>query len=113
MLATLSKLVSSQFRPTTALYNDVQHFLQYAATYPEAALTKSSSDMLLVLWSDSSYLPESNSRSRAGGYHYLSKHDDPTTVPIKGAIDIISAILPTVVSAVSEGEFASLFRRYP
>jgi hypothetical protein len=109
MLTTLNKLASRQSNPTTALYNDVQHFLQYAATYPEAALSYTASDMRLVLWSDSSYLSESNSRSRAGGYHYLTNNGDPTTAPVNGAIDVISAILPTVVSAISEGEYASLF----
>jgi hypothetical protein len=109
MLTTLSKLASRQSRPTTALYADVQHFLQYAATYPEASITYTASDMRLVLWSDSSYLSESNSRSRAGGHHYLSKYGNPTSVPINGAIDSISAIIPTVVSAASEAEYAGLF----
>jgi len=109
MLTTLNKLASRQSKPTTALYQDVQHFLQYAATYPDAAVTYGASDMRLVLWSDSSYLSESESRSRAGGHHYLTRNGDPTATPPNGPIDSISTIIPTVVSAVSEAEYAALF----
>ena len=83
--------------------------MQYAATYPDAALTYTVSDMCLVLWSDSSYLSESDSRSRAGGIHYLTKNGDPIAAPPNGAIDAISTIIPTVVAAASEAEYAGLF----
>ena len=109
MLTTLNKLASRQSKPTTALYRDVQHFLQYAATYPNAAVTYTASDMRLVLWSDGSYLSESLSRSRAGGYHYLTGNGDPLLEPPNGAIEAISTIIPTVVSAASEAEYAGLF----
>ena len=65
--------------------------------------------MRLVIWSDASYLSESNARSRAGGFHYLSSHGDPTAVSPNGALEAISAIIPTVVSAASEAETAALF----
>ena len=109
MQAPLSKLASSQSTPTVALYDAVQHFLQYAATYPEAELTYHASDMRLVVWSDASYLSESKSRSRAGGLHYLSSSGEPTSAPVNGAIEAISTIIPTVVSAASEAELAGLF----
>ena len=109
MLAPLSKLASRQATPTAALLDAVQHFLQYAATYPEAALTYHASDMRLVVWSDASYLSESKSRSRAGGLHYLSSVSDPTSAPVNGAIEAVSTIIPTVVSAASEAELAGLF----
>ena len=109
MIPTLSKLASRQSVPTVSLYADVQHFLQYAATYPDAEVTYYPSDMRLIIWSDASYLSESKARSRAGGLHYLSSAGDPATAPINGAIDVISVILPTVVSAASEAEYAGLF----
>ena len=110
MIPTLSKLASRQSAPTVSLYADVQHFLQYAATYPDAEVTYYPSDMRLIIWSDASYLSESKARSRAGGLHYLSSAGDPTTAPINGAIDVLSVILPTVVSAASEAEYAGLFQ---
>ena len=109
MLPTLSKLASSQASPTTNLYHAVQHFLQYAATYPSAELRYHASHMRLVVWSDASYLSEPKSRSRAGGLHYLSSAGDPPTVPVNGAIEAVSTIIPTVVSSAAEAELAGLF----
>ena len=65
--------------------------------------------MRLIVWSDVSYLSESNARSRAGGYHYLSAYGDPATAKPNGAVDVISTIILTVVSAASEAETAALF----
>jgi hypothetical protein len=107
MLTTLSKLASRQSHPTEALYTDVIHFLGYAACYPNAAITYHASDMQLIIHSDASYLSESNSRSRAGGIHFLARRDNPSQV--NGAIDIISCIIPAVVAAASEAEYAALF----
>ena len=109
MLPTLSKLSLGQGIPTTALYNAVLHFLQYAATYPDAAIQYHPSDMRIVIWSDASYLSESNARSRAGGLHYLTSNGRPDTAPINGAVDVVSTIIPTVVSSAAEAELAGLF----
>jgi hypothetical protein len=109
MLPTLSKLASSQASPTTNLYHAVQHFLQYAATYPDAELRYHASHMRLVVWSDASYLSETKSRSRAGGLHYLTSAGDAPTAPTNGAIEAVSTIIPTVVSSAAEAELAGLF----
>ena len=109
MATPLSKLSVGQARPTTRTLEAVMHFLQYAATYPEATLTYRPSDMRLVIWSDASYLSERNARSRAGGLHYLSSHGDPEKTAPNGAVEAISTIIPTVVSAASEAEIAGLF----
>jgi len=92
-----------------AMFDAILHFLKYAATYPNAAIQYHPSDMRLVHWSDASYLSESNARSRAGELHYLTNHGTPTDVPPKGAIDVISTIIPTVVASAGEAELAGLF----
>jgi hypothetical protein len=109
MATPLSKLSIGQARPTTRTLDAVMYFLQYAATYPDATLTYYPSDMRLVIYSDASYLSETNARSRAGGLHYLSSKGNPITAPINGAVEAISTIIPTVVSAASEAETAALF----
>jgi hypothetical protein len=65
--------------------------------------------MNLVIHSDASYLSETKARSRAGGFHYLSRHPSYDNGLINGPIDIISSIIPTVVSAASEAEYAAQF----
>ena len=54
-------------------------------------------------------MSETHARSRAGGLHYLSSKGDPTATLPNGAVEAISAIIPTVVSAASEAETAALF----
>ena len=109
MATPLSKLSIGQAKPTTRNLAAVMYFLQYAATYPDATLTYYPSDMRLVIWSDASYLSESNARSRAGGMHYLTSQGDPIAAKPNGAVEVISSIIPTVCSASSEAETAGLF----
>ena len=109
MLAPLNKLASRQAHPTEHLLREVHHFLQYAATWPSAQLVFVPSDMRLAIWSDASYLSETDSRSRAGGHHSMTSRGDFTKAPLNGAVDAISTILPTVVSAASEAEVGALF----
>jgi hypothetical protein len=109
MLPTLSKLSLGQGTPTRATHDAVLHFLQYASNYPNAAITYRPSDMRIVIWSDASYLSESNARSRAGGLHYLTNHGDPVTAPVNGVVDVINTMIPTVVSSAAEAELAGLF----
>ncbi len=110
MLTQLSKLATMQSpNPTQHLLAQVGHFLQYAATFPNASVVFHASGMLLVTHSDASYLSETKARSRAAGVHYLTTAGDPVSAPINGAIDVITCIIPTVVSAASEAEYAGLF----
>ena len=95
MLAPLNKLASRQAQPTEELLRDIDHFLQYAASHPTAALTFRASAMRLVVASDASYLSESQARSRAGGHHYLTMDGDPSTAPLN------SVIIPAVVSSAA------------
>jgi hypothetical protein len=120
MFTTINKLATRQCYPTLSLYNDVQHFLKYAASHPDGHVTFYPSNMILMVHSDASYLSESKARSRAGGFHYLARKssdfsssqnnlNQTINQTINGAIDIISCVIPTVVSAASEAEYAALF----
>ena len=72
MLCGLNKIASRQAKPTEDLMKDVHRFLQYAASFPNGQLVYKASKMKLFIHSDASYLFESLSRSRAGGFFYLS-----------------------------------------
>ena len=109
MLAPLNKLASRQANPTEQLLREVHHFLQYAATWPSAELVFVPSDMRLAIWSDASYLSESDSRSRAGGHHSLTNAGDFSKAPLNGAVEALSTILPVVVAAASEAEVGAIF----
>ena len=63
--------------------------------------------MILSIHSDASYLSERDTRSRAGGHHYLS-NDEPNP-PNTGAVLNISQIIKIVMSSAAEAELGALF----
>ena len=107
MAATLSAFATRQSKATTDLEAEVNHFLDYCATHPNAGVRFVASDMLLALHSDASYLSEPNSKSRAAGHFYLTKRNDESFN--NGAILTLSKIIKHVMSSVSEAETAALF----
>ena len=109
MLCALNKLASRQADPTEELERDVNRFLQYSATYPNAKLTFWPSDLVLFVHSDASYTSESRSRSRAGGFFYLGRKHTSGNAQINGGLGSLSKIMPNVLSSAAEAEYAALF----
>jgi hypothetical protein len=76
LLVALSSLASAQAAPTEHTMELIKWLLDYAATNPDAILTYKSSDMILAVHSDASYLSEAN--------HFFCSSDvseQPTTEP--------------------------------
>ena len=114
MLVALGTLASQQTKATEATGEALTQLLDYAATHPEAIVRYTASGMILHIHSDASYLSESEARSRAGGFFYMSNHYDPndTDAPppkINGAIHIVSTILSNVMASATEAEVGALF----
>jgi len=114
MLVALGTLAAAQTKGTRATVKACNKLLNYAATHPDAVIRYISSDMQLHIHSDASYLSESQSRSRAGGFFFLSDAADVTspdapTPKINGAIHIISTILNNVMASATEAEVGALF----
>jgi hypothetical protein len=106
----LSAIASQQASPTEDTCNHVNQFLDYMTTHPNAKIQYHTSDMVLNVHSDASYLSASNARSRAGGYFFLSStpHDE-SPIQIDGTVHITCTILKLVAAAVAEAEFGALF----
>ena len=66
MLMPISALTAQQAIPTQATMQQVQHFLDYAATEEPAVTTYHVSNMILAIHSDAGYLNEEVAISRAG-----------------------------------------------
>ena len=78
MLTALSAIASAQAEPTEETMTRCKQFLDYAATHQDAILTYKSSDMVLVVHSDVSYLSEPKACSQAGRHFFLSSDfEDP------------------------------------
>ena len=100
----LNKMSKQLAKPTQVLMQKIDHFLAYMASNPDATLVFKASDMQLCVHSDASYLSEPESRSRAGGFHWIG-----SDLPYNGAVDILSTTIKAVVSAASEAEYGAAF----
>ena len=82
-------------------------FLDFMTTQEEAVLTYRASDMVLAIHSDTSYLSEPKSHSRAGGHMFMAGNDK---IPSNnGAVLTISQIIRAVMSSAAEAELGALF----
>ena len=114
MLVALGSLAAAQSTATQHTKQLMQHFLDYAASNPQAKIRYHASDMVLHIQSDASYLSESQARSRAGGIFYLSNRVPVNEFPdpnmsINGAIHIHSTIMRNVLASAAEAEVAACF----
>jgi hypothetical protein len=84
-----------------------KQFLDYAATHQDTILTYKSSDMVLVVHSDASYLSKSKACSQAGGHFFLSSDsEDPAN---NGAILNLAQLIKNVMSSAAEAELGALY----
>jgi hypothetical protein len=107
MLVALSSLASAQANGTQETAKACTKLLNYAATHSEATIRYKSSDMILHIHSDASYLSEPKARSRVGGYFFLG--NDTKEPPLNGAIHVISQIMLNVMASAAEAEVGGLF----
>ena len=110
MLPALGSIASQQVNPTECTMSKSKQLLYYAATYPDAIITYCPSDMVVAGHSDSSYLSESKSQSRARGIFFMM--DESSNSPNNGAVITISQIIKAVMSLAAEAEFCTFFVNY-
>ena len=105
MLVALGTIARTQSKATTKTYDEVVWLLNYAHSNPNAVIRYCSSDMVLHIHSDGSYLSEPKSRSRAGGHCFLSDclaspNKPPISTPTpNGPIYSVSRIIKSIMSA--------------
>jgi hypothetical protein len=86
----------------------MNQFLDYAATHPDACIQYKASEMHLWLHTDASYLNESKARSHSGGYFYLSTKPklpispDGPPPPLNALTLVNSKIIDAAMSFVQE-----------
>ena len=107
LLTALSELSSAQATATGTTKCACHQFLDYCATHPASTIRYHSSDMVLKLHSDSSYLNAVGARSRQGGHFFLGNKSDLDI--LNGAILHLAAIMKMVLSSAAEAEFGALF----
>jgi hypothetical protein len=116
LLVALRTLSTAQSKETAATAQVITQLLNYYATHPNATIWFIASNMHLHIHSNASYLSEIRSRSRAGGYFFLSDRPKKllpkphnTAPPLNGAIYVHSSIMRCVLSSPIEAEAGALF----
>ena len=71
MLKSINTIARKQENPTELMIKWAKQLLDYAATYPDAAIRYYASDMILKQQSDASYSNDEKARSSYGGYAWL------------------------------------------
>ena len=106
MLPAVCALASRQSNPTAATMLAAERLLGYASSHQNNTLVLRASSMLLRIHSDGSYLSRPKSGSVAGGFHFLGDAD-PTL--LNAPVLCHSTLIPVVVGAVSEAEYAAVY----
>ena len=114
MLVALNTLSADQATATADTKTSVDQLLDYAATHPSSTVRYHASDMCLHVDSDASYLSVKKSRSRAGGYFYLSDRptnpaNPPTKTTPNGPLHAECRTLRNVMASAAEAELGALF----
>ena len=106
MLHALNELNIAAANASEETKKDLEHFLDYCATNPNAQIIYRASDMQLTIDSDAGYLNAAKSRSRAGGYHFLGNKDGTLS---NGAIHILAKVIKAIMTSAAEAEVGLLF----
>jgi hypothetical protein len=104
----LTQLASEQAHGTEATWQAAMHLLQYLRTYPNATIRYVASDMILNVHSDGS---GHGANGVVAAYYFLGSAFNPNN-PTKpnGAVLVECNRLRIVTAAVSETEYAALFK---
>jgi hypothetical protein len=81
--------------------------LDYLTTQEEAILSYHTSNMVLAVHSNASYLSKPKACSQAGGHFFLSK--DTTIPPNNGAVLNIAHIIKNIMSSATKAELVGLY----
>jgi len=106
----LSTIASEQTKRTERTMEKALQGLDYLATHPDATVPFCTTDMVMNIHSDASYLSEPNSRSGARGHYFLVWLPvDGQPIRLNGAFLMLCLILHFVVASAAEAKLRALF----
>ena len=92
---------------TQAVVEAIRQLLNYVAKHLNTIMHYAASDMILYIYSNTSFLFKQNSKSHVGSHYYLTSTN--TTAPSNGDVHTLSAIIKYVVSSVAKAKLAAFF----
>lgn len=110
MLVEIRELAAAQAKGNEETMKQLTHLLNYAATHPNAKINFYRSGMILHIHSDGSFLSISKSKSRAGGFYFLSDNQHLSEkAKINRAIHVVCRILKNIMLSAAETEIVATF----
>ena len=106
VMHSLNEIAIATTRGTEKTMKAAVHFLNCAASNPDAETLHRASDMILRVESDAACLVAPQARSRMGGSHHLSTEDGKL---FNGPILVIAKVIKNVMASAAEAEVAALF----
>jgi hypothetical protein len=104
----LNDIATEQTKATEKTQAVTNQLLDYLATHPDATIRYHTSDMILHIHSDTSYLSVSNPRSRLRGLFFLgNKSAEQDT--LNGSILNVASVIKNVVASADESEVGVCF----
>jgi hypothetical protein len=105
----LNDISTEQTKATEKTQAATNQLLDYVVTHPDATIRYHSSDIILHIHRDASYLSVSNARSRLGGLFFCGDkppHEDN----LNGSILNVASDIKNVVASAAESEVGSCFQ---
>jgi hypothetical protein len=96
----LNDIATEQTKATEKTQAATNQMLDYLATHPDARIRYHSSDMVLHIHSDASYLSVSNAWSRLGGLFFLGNKSPEQDILNSSILNVAAVIKNMVPSAV-------------
>jgi hypothetical protein len=110
ILMALSDIATQQAAPTENTKKQVNQFLDYMWTHPDAKICYRASYIILNVDSNASYLSAPHACSRTGGYFFLgSLPVDGDPIKLNGTIHIACTVLKLVAASAADADLGALF----
>jgi len=115
LLLALGTLATQQSQGTQATMEALMQLLNNCTTHPDASIHYHTSNMVLWVHSNASYLSAPKGQSHAAGYYFLSsqQHSTPMATdpvpPDNGPIHVLCQIMQQVVASAAKAELGALF----
>ena len=106
LAAALSAIAARQAKGTEYILTACHQLLDYSAIHLYLAIVFLTSDMILEVHYDASYLLEKETKSREGGHFYLTNKNDEQFK--NGSIRDLSSIFKSVMASASEADLDAL-----
>jgi hypothetical protein len=110
VLIALSSIAMEQTKATDRTLERCMQLLDYLASNNPAKVRFHTSDMILNIHSDASYLSAPRARSRTCGHSFVgSIPKDNEPIVLNGAFHTSTAVMRFVVASAAEAELGALF----